>query len=298
MDFMPDLLYNRERLRIKLFSLAEVCVMSVFKKAAAFLTAVGTAVSCAACGYNTINALTVDGMEVPAGIYIYYAYSAYNNDALPQLQKEHEDLDTSDKNAVKALTLDGKDVITWVQDKATEQCAEYAVIEKKFEELGLSFDDTTQSNLQMMQEYYWSNSKEMMEKNGISEASFKKIVASSYKSDEIFKYYYSIGGENGTTEDDVYDYYKENSIRAEYISMSLKDGEGNLLKSDGKKEIMDMGIHIIDCLYGAADRCTLIKTGKLVFFHLISSIRFSSFEPVFVHIMKNRIKNQCFDAKF
>ena len=83
--------------------------MSIFKKAAAFLTAVGIACSCAACGYNTINALSVDGVDVPAGVYIYYVNSEYNN-ALSELQKENKELDTTDQEAVKALTLDGKDI--------------------------------------------------------------------------------------------------------------------------------------------------------------------------------------------
>ena len=213
--------------------------MSVLRKAAAFLTAAGIGVSCASCGYNTVNALTVDGMDIPAGVYIYYANSAYN-EATSKLKEEHEDLDTSDEKAVKALPLEGKDVTTWIQDKATEQCAEFAVIEKKFDELGLSFDEATQTNLDMMKEYYWSANQEVMEKNGISADSFYKVMTSSYKSNEIFKHYYAVGGENGTTEEEAYNYYKENNIRCEYLSMSLKDGEGNLLKSDGKKVIMDM----------------------------------------------------------
>ncbi len=213
--------------------------MSIFKKAAAFLTAVGIACSCAACGYNTINALSVDGVDVPAGVYIYYVNSEYNN-ALSELQKENAELDTTDQEAVKALTLDGKDITTWVQDKATEDCAKYVTIEKKFDELGLELDEEKKSNISMMKEYYWNNSKEMFEKNGISEASFDKIVTSSYKSDEIFAYYYGVDGENGVTEEELYDFYKEDNIRCEYLTVSLKDGEGNLLKSDGKAEVMDM----------------------------------------------------------
>ncbi len=213
--------------------------MSVFKRVSAFLTAVGIACTCAACGHNTINALTVNGVEVPAGVYIYYANSAYNQ-ALSKLKEEDENIDTTDVKAVKAATLEGKDVLTWVQDEATKQCAEYVVIEQKFDELGLELEYEDKSNIEAMMSYYWDSSKDSMEKNGISEASFEKIVTSSYKSDKIFQYYYAVGGENGVTDDDVYNYYKDNNIRCEYIAMALKDGEGNLLKSDGKKEIMEI----------------------------------------------------------
>ncbi|MCR5718101.1 MAG: hypothetical protein K6F80_03575 [Oscillospiraceae bacterium] len=211
--------------------------MSVLKKAAAFLTAAGIVVSCAACGYNTRTALTVDGAEIPAGIYIYYANAAYN-EAVSKLQEEDSELDTSDKSALKGKTVEGKDIYTWIQDKATQQCAEYAVIEKKFNECGLSFDEETDSQVKMMKDYYWEYSKDGMIKNGVSEESYSKILESSYKTGKVFEYYYGIGGEKGTTEEQVYDYYKENNIRAEFLEMPLKDGEGNLLKSDGKKEIM------------------------------------------------------------
>ena len=92
----------------------------------------------------------------------------------------------------------------------------------------------------MMKDYYWANSQESFERNGISESSFEKIVTSSYKNNMIYDHYYGIDGENGVTEEDAYNYYKENNIRAEYLAISLKDGEGNLLKSDGKAEMMEM----------------------------------------------------------
>ena len=93
--------------------------MSMFKKTTAFLTAAGIALSCAACGYNTLNALTVDGIEVPAGIYIYNANSALNQ-ALSKLKEENSELDTTDMKAVRELTLEGKDVETWIKDEATK----------------------------------------------------------------------------------------------------------------------------------------------------------------------------------
>ncbi len=213
--------------------------MSIFKKVSAFLTAVGIACSCAACGYNTINALTVDNVEIPAGIYIYYANSAYNQ-ALSKLSEEYPDLDTTDAKAVKLCTLEGKDVMTWIQDEATDMCAEYVVIEQKFEEMGLELDADTQAMISMMKDYYWTNSQEMFAKNGISESSYEKIVTSSYKSELIFEHMYGVDGTEGTTEQDVYDYFKDHNIRCEYLEMPLRDGEGNLLKSDGKAEIMEM----------------------------------------------------------
>ena len=213
--------------------------MSVFKRAAALLTAVSLAAVCSGCGMNTRTALTVDGYEVPAGVYIYYANTALNN-ALSQLAEENPDLDTTDLKAVKAETLEGQDVLSWIQDKATEMCVNFVATEKKFDELGLTLDADAKNNISMMMDYYWSSNQTTYENNGISEASFEKIVTSSYKSDMLFMHFYGVDGEEGVTEDELYDYYAENNIRCQYVAVDLKDGEGNLLKSDGKADMMDM----------------------------------------------------------
>lgn len=213
--------------------------MSVFKKATAFLAAVSMTATMAGCGSNTTHALEVDGYSVPAGIYIYFSNTAYNN-ALSQLTQENPDLDTTDVNAVKASVLEDKDVRTWIEDKATEMCVDFVATEKKFEELGLELSAEDKDYLDSMMAYYWASNQETFEKNGISEASFEKILTSSYKSDALFEYYYGIDGEEGVTEDDLYTYYTEHNIRSQYIRFDLVDGEGNMLKSDGKEQMKDM----------------------------------------------------------
>ncbi len=216
--------------------------MSVFKKISAFVTAVCIGAAFTACS-DTTYGLVVDDYTVPAGVYIYYANSAYNN-AVSELLEQDPEFDTSDaeavRDAVKALTIDGVDSKTWIQDKATELCVNFVAVEKKFDELGLELDAVSEDNIESMVEYYWTSYQETMEGNGVSEESFTKIMRSSYKSEMVFEYYFGIDGENGVTEQEVKDYYIENTIRSEYIAFNLTDGEGNLLKSDGKAEMMDM----------------------------------------------------------
>ncbi len=212
--------------------------MSIFKKVSAFLTAVGIAAACTGCS-DTTYGMTVDGIKIPAGIYIYYANSSYGN-ALSMIAEENPDLDTTDKKAVKAATVEGVPVLQWIQDKTTELCVNYAAIEAKFDELGLELDAESENTIDSMMDYYWAGYEESMIKNGVSEESFRKILVSSYKSEEIFDYYYGIDGEKGVTEDQLKEYYLGNNIRTQYVAFKLADGEGNLLKSDGKADMMDM----------------------------------------------------------
>lgn len=212
--------------------------MSILKKASAFLTAVCLAAACTGCS-DTTYGLEVDGVKIPAGVYIYFANSAYSN-ALSLIAEENPDLDTEDDKAVKAALVEGVPAEQWIQDKTTELCVNYAAVDKKFDELGLEFDAETQDMLDMMISYYWPGYEAAMIENGVSEDSFTKVMASTYKSELLFDHFYGTEGELGASEKELKEYYLDNNIRAQYVAFSLYDGEGNLLKSDGKKEMMDM----------------------------------------------------------
>ncbi|MBQ8927762.1 MAG: hypothetical protein IJ055_05770 [Oscillospiraceae bacterium] len=213
--------------------------MSLYKRAVALCLAVGIAAAGAGCGKNTTTALTVDGYEVPAGVYIYFLNTAYNN-GISELAKEQPDLDTEDTKAVKASTVEGTDFTEWVKNKATELAVDFVATEKKFDELGLELSAETKLNLDSMVDYYWATYEETMTANGVSEESFTKIMTSSYKSEEVFNYYYGVDGQEGVTEDDLENYYAENNIRCQYVKIDLHDSEGNLLKSDGKAEMLEL----------------------------------------------------------
>ncbi len=212
--------------------------MSIFKKVSAFLTAVGLAAVCTGCS-DTTYGLEVDGVKVPAGIYIYYANSAYSQ-ALSMIAEENPDLDTEDAKAVKAATVEGVPALQWIQDKATELCVNYVAVEKKFDELELELDQETKDTIDMMVEYYWPSYEAAMIENGVSEDSFTKVMTSSYKSELLFDHFYGPEGELGASEEEMKEYFLDNNIRAQYIKFQLYDGEGNLLKAEGKKEMMEM----------------------------------------------------------
>lgn len=214
--------------------------MSLFKKAAAFLSAVCMAAAFTGCS-DTTYGLVADDYTVPAGIYIYYVNNAYNA-AVSEVREQNAELDVNDKKAVetavKSAQIEGMPATAWIKDEATKYCANFVAIEKKFDELGLSMDTVTEGYLDSMVQYYWSTYHDTMEDNGISEESFRKVMAFSYKRDMIFEYYYGIDGEMGVTEDELQQYYKDNTIRCQYVKFDLLDEEGNLLKSDGKADVM------------------------------------------------------------
>ena len=65
--------------------------MIKWKKLAATVVAAAAAVSCVGCGNQALAyPLTIDGVKIKAGIYIYYSYQAYT-EATSTIQKQNSE---------------------------------------------------------------------------------------------------------------------------------------------------------------------------------------------------------------
>lgn len=216
----------------------------MLKKAKKILTGIiasAMVLSCAGCGTgkSTAYALTVDGYQVKAGVYIYYQYTAFQ-EAKNLATKENQKLDVTDEKALKKVKINNKNFLQWVEDKTTTACAEHVAVIKKFDEMNLSLDESDLDSIESNVESAYENNPAMFEGNGIGEESLKEIMTNTYKSNEIFEALYGEGGTEGVKEEDVKNFYIENNARVKYIDMDLHDSEGNDLDETGKKEITDM----------------------------------------------------------
>ncbi len=217
------------------------------KKITAVAAAAAVMSSMTACGENTTWCATIDGSDIPAGIFIYYLQSAYYS-AQSKLNEENSASSdavasadgTTTTAAVFSSQIDGKDAKTWIYDEATKSMQEYAAIEAKFTELGLTITADEKDAAKVYCDQTWDYAGEYYTKMGISEKSFTSLYLNSQKRDKVFKTIYSEGGEYAVSDDEIKTYLDENYAMINYIAMELKDGSGNLLKSDGKAEIMSM----------------------------------------------------------
>ncbi|MDD6269002.1 MAG: hypothetical protein PUA84_02960 [Oscillospiraceae bacterium] len=213
--------------------------MANFKRIAAAAASIAMLGSLAACGSNTAYAFTIDGEKVNAGIYIYYSYVSYN-EAINTLTEQNSELDTTDDKLVKEQQIDGKDTLTWIQDKAATYCKEHVAVNKEFDAAGLTLSADTMTEIDTAMETFWSENQKGFEKNGVSESSVREVLEYTYKASELFKYYYNIDGKEGTTEDEVYDYYVDNTARVQYIRFDAVDGAGEKLEGSGETQFKKM----------------------------------------------------------
>ncbi len=221
--------------------------MSLFKRTAAASAALLMTLSLASCGKDTVQGAVIDGVEIPAGIFILYQSNALS-EAYSQLSDQLGEED--DMSKILDLSIEDKPVTEWVNDKAIESMKKYAAYETKFNELGLSFRNNEDKIVASTAEQWWEYIGEQYEGYGISEQSYVDAGINTRKESAVFDYYYGTGGEKEVPEEDIKNYLTENYARIKYIEMTLKDAEGNVLKSEDKEYVKKMADEYIERLKG------------------------------------------------
>lgn len=220
--------------------------MSFLKKSTAFIAAAAMALSLSSCGKDTTWGAEIDGEQLRAGIMIYFQSSAVSEAMafMPETEAapaaDGETTTTAETSSVLEITIEDKPAREWINEKAVQSMREYAAVEKKFDELGLTFENKEEEKLSIVVDQMWEYFGEYYEELGVSKESYYDVGLNSEKRTAIFNYYYDEGGEKAVPEEEILSYLSENNARIKYISMPLKDGEGNLLKSEGKAELKEI----------------------------------------------------------
>lgn len=197
------------------------------KRIAAAAAAAAITASLAGCGENAKYCAVSGTEQIPAGVYIYYLVSAYSD-----AQSRMTETDTD----VFATTVEDKPAAAWMSDTAREDLIEYAAIENKFSEYGLSLTKDQTDDAKSMVESMWTYYGDYYENYGISEDSFRKTYQNMLKSGMIFENIYGEGGERAVSDDELRTYLRENYAKTNYIKFDLVDFEGTALDDAAKAE--------------------------------------------------------------
>ncbi|MBQ6182133.1 MAG: hypothetical protein IJK31_10685 [Ruminococcus sp.] len=183
-------------------------------------------------GNGTKNALTIDGYDVPAGIFINNEIVAYKQAMYNQFLSTGS-LPTYDD--IKGSKIEDMDAEDWIQNEATETCKLFVAVEREFDKLG---EELTDEEKDEIKNYIKSISdNDLFSDNGISEDSIRKTYENTYKQEHIFDHYFGIDGEMGCSEDDLKEYFKDNTARVKYVAIKTTDADGNALEDDAKREL-------------------------------------------------------------
>ncbi len=198
---------------------------AIFAAAACVLAAGLTA-----CTFSTpATALTVDGEDIPAGIYLCYQLQNYNA-ASSALTYEG-----------KAIKLDaeyeGTTLKQYVLDKTAVDMGRYVWLNREFEAQGLSFTEEEQTQMEGYVQQAYAQMKEALSDNGIGEESYLAYYAAEVKYSRLYSAY-AKAEQDGVTNDDVKAHLDENYVRARQLSLPVTNDDNKRADED-KLAIVD-----------------------------------------------------------
>ena len=193
---------------------------------------------------------TINGMQIPNGIYIYDLQLTAYNEASSKIKEEKGDSLGTAEVTVFTETIDGKPASAWLKDYALERVKRYAAIESLFDEYGLTLSDddnnsindyikSLDNDLGYYAQYYGieeSTFGEHFENMGISKDTLRKITENSYKESAVFLHNYDKDGLTPVSEDEINSYATENYAAVKLLKVTFTDHQGLSLKDDADKE--------------------------------------------------------------
>ena len=193
---------------------------------------------------------TINGMQIPNGIYIYDLQLTAYNEASSKIKEEKGDSLGTAEVTVFTETIDGKPASAWLKDYALERVKRYVAIETLFDEYGLTLSDddnnsindyikSLDTDLGYYAQYYGieeSTFGEHFENMGISKDTLRKITENSYKESAVFLHNYDKDGLTPVSEDEINSYATENYAAVKLLKVTFTDHQGLSLKDDADKE--------------------------------------------------------------
>lgn len=153
--------------------------------------------------------------------------------------KVSEELTDAEKNAadngteidVFSKTLDDKDYVTWVKDRAVELIREYFYVASEFDRLELELSESDAGSMESYFSYMWSmyGRQYLCEPNGCSYDSFKAVqTVLLYERNTLFQYLYGPDGPDPVSDEEKTAALEENYVLADVITLdpsTLKEEE-------------------------------------------------------------------------
>lgn len=201
-----------------------------FKRALAVLCAVSMTVGLAGCS-DTSWSLKVDGVKVPAGMYIYNLMNVASN-----IQNAYSSTPSSalwTQNVTSNTTAK-----TYAINQAVKTTTELVIIEGlcKQYKITLTASEKSTADSQAVQAY--SGSSGSYANRNVSSASVQRVYEDYSLANKLYNYYYGDKGVKKISDADLATYEKD-YVRVKHIFFSDKDSSGNTLTGASLKKVTD-----------------------------------------------------------
>lgn len=193
------------------------------KKLAALLVAVALAFGATACASENVKTIaTVNGEQIPSGVYLSLMIEAYN-EAYSQVE-----------NPTKIFKgqVDGTPASAWIATRTEELFRNYLAVEQQFTEQGLTQDEEALNAVTQQAQYEWQMVGAVYEDNGVSYESYEKVVSNIYKQNALFTAQYGATGKTPVSDSELNTAFTTGYVRARYITGPLSESDGTELANE------------------------------------------------------------------
>ncbi|MCH5203794.1 MAG: hypothetical protein J1F03_03545 [Oscillospiraceae bacterium] len=216
-----------------------------FKKMISVILAGVLAVSLCGCTDNGYI-MTVDGMDIRNGVYIYYQQDAYAVacDKLNEIYGEN-DSSSSDSSSSSSLdffaqTIENKSSSEWVKDETLRLVRQFVAIQRICEEKNITLTNEDKNEISDVIKEMWdtdnyiyqiyygiNNLGEYYENKGISRETMKMLYEVNSLKSKLFMSFYGKDGEKAVAESEFLEHVKNNYASAQLIQIPYNDEYGN-----------------------------------------------------------------------
>ena len=210
--------------------------MRIVQKTVALLLVLCTVALTGCAGADTQWVYEDGGYRIPAGLYILYQMDALES-ARQKLQEEHQGdagFSLPAQKELMKLTLEGKTVSDWINEKARESCRKWFAIAQQCEARGLVLSDADKSTIDRNADSIWAQSQQQIEPNGIAISSVRDYYANEVRKTYLFENIYAEGGELAPGDDALKEIFAKDYAKIETLALTrpatVPEGETKTLE--------------------------------------------------------------------
>ncbi len=222
--------------------------MKALKRLFAILLTVAMIATVVGCHPKDEVAVTIGDFEFTSAYYMCALMAADSQaktkvDEAKAAEEESKKEETEEKEETAeeidyyAEKIDGKDYVTFVEDKAIENLKKIAAYKTLCKENKLELDEETESSVSSYTDYYWSSYGYGMyyEPNGVGKNTYANYMRDSYYSSLYFDHLYAKDGKKEIAENDVKTKINDNFIIANMLTASFSEMEEAQVKETQEK---------------------------------------------------------------
>lgn len=198
--------------------------------------------SMAACKFTTpAVVMTVEGEDIPAGLYLMYQYQAYSS-AKSKLEDKSAKVLKSEIEGVKAEE--------WIHNETVASAKRYVWVEKAFAEAGLTFTEEEQASIDSQLDAIWANNEALLAANGIGRENYRRFYECEAKYEKLLAEYQD-GESDKITDAEAKKYMDETYSRIQTLVLPTTDADSAALPDEKLEELNALAAQLADDLNAA-----------------------------------------------